>query len=261
MTEALRPHAIVLAGGPHEPALPDGIANKSFLEVAGKPLVAWVLEALRASPSIARIALVAPASAPASIRAGADEVIEERGDFLQNILAGLEAARDAEWALLCAADIPLLTPAAIAAFLDACAARGGDLFYGAVRKEAVLRAFPTAQKTFVNLVEGGFAGGSLTLTRPGNVAKIRPLVEQALDARKNPARLAKLVGAKYAMKFMMNCLGIADIETRMTELTGLVGRAVPLDRPEIALDVDIGKPGNLALVEAALHARAGADGG
>jgi molybdopterin-guanine dinucleotide biosynthesis protein A len=259
MTAAIRPHAIVLAGGEADPSLPLGVLNKSFLEVSGKPLAAWVLDALRAAPAIGRIVLVAPAAAPDAVVSRADEVVPDRGALLENVLAGLDAARDAEWALLCAADIPLLTPHAIGAFLDACAERGGDLFYGAVRKEAVLRAFPTAKKTFVQLVEGSFTGGSLILSRPENVAKIRPLVEQALDARKNPARLAQLVGAKYAMKFMMNRLSIADIETRMAELTGLRGRAVPLDLPEIALDVDAGKPENLALVEAALRGRAAAD--
>jgi hypothetical protein len=163
--------------------------------------------------------------------------------------AGLGAFPDAEWILLCGADLPLLTPAAVSSFLRAAREPNSDFVYGVVRREDLESRFPGARKTFVRVQEGAFTGGSLILVRPSGVVKIRPLIEQAIEARKNPARLASLFGAKYVMKYAMGRLSITDVEQRLHELTGLRGRAVICPHPEIALDVDIGKPENLALAE------------
>ena len=244
--------AAVLAGGDPEPGLPPGVPNKAFLPVAGKPLVYRVVEALRATPAVRRVVLVAPPEVPEVVARLCHQVIPDRKDLLANVEAALHALDGAAWVLACAADLPLLSARAVAGFLEACEAREADFYYGVVRQEDLQARFPGARKTFVRVREGAFTGGSLLLLKPWVLERVRPLLEQVVDARKNPARLATLFGAGTVVKYLTGRLSVADVERRVWELTGLRGAAVVCPDPEVALDVDVGKPENLKVAERAL---------
>ncbi len=244
--------AAVLAGGRPEPGLPPGVANKAFLTVLAKPLVQRVVEALRAAPPVRRLVLVAPPEVPEAVARLCHEVIQDREDLLANVEAALQALEGAAWVLACAADLPLLSSRAVVGFLEACAARDADFYYGIVRQEDLEARFPGARKTFVRVREGAFTGSSLLLLKPWVLERVRPLLEQVVDARKNPARLATLFGAGTVLKYLTGRLSVADAERRAWELTGLRGAAVVCPYPEAALDVDVDKPENLKVAERAL---------
>lgn len=245
--------AAVLAGGGSEPWLPRGVLNKAFLNVAGRPLVDRVVEAVRKTPQVRRVVLVAPAQLPQAVAGLCDAVVPDHGDLLANVQAALDALQGSDWVLLCAADLPLLSPRAVSNFLEACAAREADFYYGIVRREDLEARFPGARKTFVRVREGAFTGGSLVLLKPAGMDRVRPVVEQVVEARKNPARLASLLGPATVVRYMMGRLSVADVEQRVWELTGLRGVAVVCPDPEVALDLDAGKPENLELAERELR--------
>ncbi len=245
--------AAVLAGGEREPGLPPGVPNKAFLRVAGKPLVERVVDALRATPQVRRVVVVAPDPVPEHLARLCHRVLPDQGSLLANVEAAVAALPDASWVLACAADLPLLSPQAVAHFLEACAARPADFYYGIVRREDLEARFPGARKTFVRVREGSFTGSSLVLLRPDVLERVRPLVGHATEARKNPARLAALLGSAYVVKYLTGRLAVADVERRAFELTGLRGAAVVCPDPEVALDVDVGKPENVELAERLLQ--------
>jgi hypothetical protein len=64
--------------------------------------------------------------------------------------------------------------------------------------------------------------------------------------------LAQLFGWSTVMKFASGRLTIAEMETRAHEVLGIRGRAVIVESPELALDVDAGRPENLAVLRAAV---------
>ncbi len=250
----MRVDALVLAGGEREPGLPPDIPNKTFLPIAGKPVVQRVVEAVRASPEIRRLVLVAPTPVPGEVAATCDQVLAHRGGLLENVEAGLAVLADSQWVLACAADLPLLTPKAVSRFLARCAQRTADLYYGIVKREDVESRFPGVRKTFVRVREGSFTGSSLVLLRPAVLRQVRPLLEKAVEARKNPAQLAMLVGGRYVVKYLSGRLSIADVEERVRELTGVRGAAVVCEDPEVALDVDVGSADRWAWAERSLTA-------
>ncbi|MCS7235763.1 MAG: nucleotidyltransferase family protein [Armatimonadota bacterium] len=252
MTPKAAVDAAVLAGGGREGGLPEGVPNKAFLPVAGKPLVQRVLEAVRASQRVRRMVLVVPAAPPEEVTRLADWVLQDRGDLLANVEAATRALDQAEWVLACAADLPLLTGKAVDSFLQACESREADFYYGIVRREDLEARYPGARKTFVRVREGFFTGSSLVLFRPAVLERVRPLLQQAVEARKNPARLASLFGGGYVVKYLTGRLTVADVERRARELTGLRGAAVVCPDPEVALDVDADKPQNLQVAEQVL---------
>jgi GTP:adenosylcobinamide-phosphate guanylyltransferase len=249
------PPAIVLAGGGEDPRLAPGLPNKAFLELGGRPLVVRVLDALRACPEVDRIVVVGPAAALGALVGSAADVIPERDALMRNIDAATAHLGATGPVLIVASDLPLLSGDAVSAFLARCAP-GGDFYYPIVPQAALEQRFPGARKTFVTVTDGTFCGGSVLLFDARVIDQVRPLIEQIIAARKKPWVLAQLFGWATVLKFASGRLSIAEMETRAYEVAKIRGRAVIVDLPELALDVDADRPENLAILRDAL-ARAG----
>ncbi|TMI83564.1 MAG: hypothetical protein E6H03_03490 [Bacillati bacterium ANGP1] len=217
------PDALVLAGGRPDPALGEGIPNKAFLPLLGRPMVEFVLAALRQAATIRRIALVGPLPFPPAVAAAVDVAVGEGGTMLDNVAAGFDALGGAGPVLVAGADIPLVTPRAIDAFVRAAQSLDAEIVYGVVRREDVTREFPRARKTSVRLRDGTLTGGSLILMAPQAFARARPVIERAIRARKRPWEQRRAAG-----------------------LLGVRARALICAGPEICMDVDT--PAMLAVV-------------
>ena len=107
--------AIVVAGGTGV-RMGAGMP-KAFLPLAGRPMVAWALEALAASPGVDAIVLVAPpgmegdATAAVGLTADLHRVVAGGMTRSRSVLAGLDALPPgAERVLVHDAARPLLTP-------------------------------------------------------------------------------------------------------------------------------------------------------
>lgn len=240
------PDAVVLAGGRPDPALGEGVPNKAFVPLLGRPMVEFVLAALRQASSIRRIALVGPLPFPPAVAAYVDIAVAEGGTMLDNVAAGLSALGPQGPVLVVGADVPLLTPHAIDAFVGAAAPLDAEIVYGVVRREDVLREFPRARKTFVRLRDGTLAGGSLILLEPRAFTRARPAIERAIRARKRPWELARLFGFGTLVGLLAGTLRIPALERRAASLIGVRARALVCPTPEIGMDVDT--PEMLALV-------------
>jgi GTP:adenosylcobinamide-phosphate guanylyltransferase len=250
------PAAIVLAGGGPEPRLAPDLPNKAFLELGGRSLILRVLDALRDSSVIGRIVVVGPPAALVPVVGPDVEVVPEHDSMILNIEAGVARAAGQEQVLAVASDLPLLTGEMIRAFLDRCPP-GADFYYPIVPQSAIERHYPGARKTYVKVADGTFCGGSVLLFKAGVVSQVRPLVEQIVAARKKPWLLAQLFGWATVMKFASGRLSIAELEAKALEITGIRGRAVIVEDPGLALDVDAERPENLAVLRAALSGGTG----
>src|SRR5438105_487566 len=122
MGAALPVPAVLLAGGKTTPefAREAGTAERALADVNGRPMVRYVIEALKAAETVDRIILVAPPGFPE--QPGVDRHVASAAGLVGNIRAGLRECGDAQFALFATADIPFLTGAAIDDHLRACAA-------------------------------------------------------------------------------------------------------------------------------------------
>ena len=238
--------ALVLAGGRPDPDLGGGKLPKAFVSLGERSMVEYVLAALRATPRIDRIALVGPLPLPPAVAAGVDVAVPARGEMLDNLAAGLASLGSEAPVLALAADIPLLTAHAVGAFLDAASVLDVDIAYGIVPRDDMVQEFPGVRKTFVRLRDGVFTGGSLVWIRPQAFVRAHDAIARALQARKSPLALARLLGPGVILGLLAGSLGIADLEHRVAVLAGIRARAVICHHPEIGLDVD--HPETLAVV-------------
>ncbi|MGH2399719.1 MAG: nucleotidyltransferase family protein [bacterium] len=245
--------AIVLAGGGAEPGLDPSVPNKGFLDVGGRPLLAYVVQAVRAAPHVRRVAVVGP---PEAVRAAIGDavVVPDDGGIMDNVARAVEVLDARDPVLVAASDIPLLTGEVVEDFLAACAKDSADFHYAIVPQQAMEHRFPGVRKTFVRVTEGTYCGGNVMLFNPAVIDRVRPFVERVVAARKKPWLLAQLFGWSIVMKFASGRLSIEEMEAKVTEILGITARAVILPHPEVAMDVDVGKPENLELIRGALRA-------
>ena len=256
--------AVVLAGGPADPALTGAALPKAFAPIGSSTMVQRVIAALRGAAQIRRVAVVGPDPMPPAVAAAATLTVPSAGGVLDNLAAGLDALGDsragaAAPVLVAAADVPLLTAEAVAAFLREAQAASADAVYAIVPREVVARAAPGVRKTFVRLADGAFTGGGLVLLRPGAFARARPVIERAVRARKRPWELARLFGLGTLLGLATGRLRIAALERRAEAVAGLRARAVICRDAGVALDVDT--PEMLAYVRRRLEGAPGGAGG
>jgi len=252
--------AVVLAGGPvngPDPlAIQAGVTKKSLINIAGREMVRYVVEALSGSRRVGPIVMVGLSSQEVP---GLEKVaawVPDRGELLDNVLAGLrrlgEIAPSSKWALISSADIPLLSTEAVEHFLDSCLAHEADLYYSIVERTVMDSRFPGAGRSYVRLADGSFAGGDLYLVRR-TVNMDLGLIRSLLGARKDALRMARQLGPVFILKFLLRRLTVAEAEQRASRALRCRGKAIITPYAEIGMDVD--KPHQLEIVRAVLESQ------
>jgi GTP:adenosylcobinamide-phosphate guanylyltransferase len=238
--------AVVLAGGTDE-HLGTGAPYKGVIELLGRPMVDYVLEALRASGQIAHIAVVVPTAAGMGAWADrADKIVISDEGVVANLLAGVDSFGYERQVLALAADIPLLSGASIDSFLSDCGDASAECYYPLISREVAERAYPGVRRTYIHVREGVYTGGNLLLLDPRALEANRDLAERAFAARKSTPKLVRILGFRFLAKLLFRTLTMAELEAKVGEIIGGRVVTVPTTRAEIGLDVD--KPGDLALV-------------
>lgn len=241
-------NAVVLAGGGPDgvSALEPGSPNKAFVHVGGTPLVARVLGALRATPRIERIVVVAPAAMRGSAAlALADEVRDAGPRMLDSLAAGLAGAPPDEAVLIAPADLPALSVAAVDEFLDALALRDLDVAYAILERRLHEARYPQVPHTWARLRDGTYCGGGLIALRPRALVRLGTFLDALGAARKSPLRLATLFGWDVLARLVIGNLRVSDAERRATVLLGAPAGAIRCTHPEVAINVD--RPSDVAL--------------
>jgi GTP:adenosylcobinamide-phosphate guanylyltransferase len=248
--ETLIVDALVLAGGDGSVIDPQ-TPVKGMVRVAQKPMVQWVLEALRQTKYVRKIVVVLPPDQDiAPWQDLADRVICSVGQISDNIIEGVNALKDegTEGLILSVtSDIPSLTSQAVDDFIVETVKRKADISYPMVPEAAMMAAYPDTQRTFFKLREGRVTGGNAMILDSRHFDRLREIGQEVFEARKNPIRMANMVGARFAMKLATGRLSTEDLEERLGEILELRCAAIITDNASIGADVD--KPEDIAAVE------------
>ena len=242
-------NAFVLAAGEDHGRLAQmsGTRFRALIKVRGRPMVEHVLAALRQSQRVGRVAVVAPREVQECMQPGlADVTVTAGATLIENVMLGLEALGSDGHVLFAHADAPLVTSAAIDDFLDRAEPANPHLAWAIVPKEDVEKRFPHGRRTYAHLREGTFAGTNVVLVNAEFVIKHQRLVSQFYHHRKNPLRLAGMLGPGFVLRLVIGTATIAQLERRVGQVIGGEVRAVVSHYPELAFDVD--KPEDLETI-------------
>ncbi|MDK2820647.1 MAG: hypothetical protein PWP31_612 [Clostridia bacterium] len=220
--------AIILAGDKEERAL---------TPIGSKPMILWVLEALKACKSIRRIAVVGPSKLATILPR--DTLLMPPGETtVDSALNGAAAFPKKKWLLLVTADIPLLKPVAVQDFLVRCTKKQADFYYPIVSRERSEASYPGVKRTYVRLREGTFTGGNMALIKAEALVNCASKGQELVRLRKSPLALSHLIGLKFIIKFLTRQLTIEDVEENFSRLLGVKGVGVVTPYPEIGIDID-----------------------
>jgi GTP:adenosylcobinamide-phosphate guanylyltransferase len=244
--------ALVLAGsrGPADPvAAAAGVSHKAFAPLAGKPMIAHVLNALAAAPGIGRVAV--------SIEPGAPELpdgvvrLDAAASPARSVLAALET--EAAPLLVVTADHPLMTPAMLRDFLAAAEATGADVAAAVARREVVEAAGNPARRTYLKFRDDSFSGCNMFAIRTTNGAKAVSFWRRIEQNRKRPMAMAREIGLFALLGYATGRLSSAGAAKAIGRAAGCSAALVALDHPDAAHDVD--KPDDLAFAARRLGSR------
>ncbi len=241
--------AVVLAGGKADAvaALQPGRPNKAFLRIAGQALLERTVAGLRAAESIGSICIVAPDGCNDPAIAAGDTRVAAGTRIGASLASGLAERAPDEPVLVTASDLPLLTGAAVDAFVRAALARDADLAYSCVDKRVHDRDYKEVPHTWARMRDGVFCGGPMILIKPRALPRLLDLLERLAAARRAPIMLSAVFGWDVLARFAFGLLSIAAAEKRASRLLGAPAIAVPCSFPEIAINVD--RVSDVALAE------------
>jgi CTP:molybdopterin cytidylyltransferase MocA len=249
--------ALILAGsrGPHDPvAALGGVPHKALTPIAGRPMLAFVLDAVRGIPDIQRVFICIDAETDLRpvTNGTAFTRIPPGSSPAASVVAALETIDGDRSLLITTADHPLLTPQILRHFLDH-ASRDADLCVGLAEAETVTAAFPEGKRTFYRLAGKGFSGCNLFLARKPGAARVADYWRRMESHRKNPLRLVREIGFRALIRYALGLLSLEGAFQHVSKLTNTRIRPVILPFAEAATDVD--KPSDHALVEGILKRR------
>ncbi len=252
MTVDTKVDALVLGGGDGaviDPAAP----FKGVVRVAGKPMIEWVIDALRASDYINEIAVVVPTAENLGPWADkVDKLVVYNGNFIDNAIQGMTALNNGLHVFCATGDLPALTGAAIDDFIERSFESGADVTYPLVRKEDVLEQFPGSERTFVTVDRQQVTGGNCMLMAPGVVERNREIGQKLFDTRKSVAAMARVVGFVFVVRLATRRVRAVDVERKMEQLLGASCAAIWTPYASIGADID--KPVDVIVAERILFA-------
>jgi molybdopterin-guanine dinucleotide biosynthesis protein A len=249
--------AIVLAGsrpGPDPLLSGSGVSTKALLPIAGQAMLVHVVKALRASPEVGAITILAQNSAELAAAPGlaglADLHFADSGQGISSSLAAALPPGD-DPLLVTTADNVLLTPTMVAEFL-----RGGadsDVAVAMVERDTLLARYPESKRTWLKFRSGWWSGANMFRLRGRRVLPLLDFWGRIERDRKKGLKIVAAFGPWLLIGALLRLFTIQQGIARAGLRFGLRAKVVAMSEPEACIDAD--KPADIDLIEAIFAAR------
>lgn len=251
--------AIVLAGGIPQPDDPlytysNGDA-KALIDVAGKPMIQWVLDALGDSKQVRNVIVIGLSPKSGVTCKKPVHFLSNQGRMLANVVAGvnkaLELDRKTQYVLVVSSDIPALKPEMVDWLVDVCMETKDDLYYGICPREVMETRFPDSRRTYTKLKDIELCGADINITHVRMATEHLDLWEALIGTRKSPLRQAGIIGLGTLFQVVTRSIAMQDLVEKVSKRIGIQGRVIVWQHAEPCMDVD--KPHQLELLRADLE--------
>lgn len=248
---------IVLAGsrpGPDPLLSGTGVATKALLPIAGEAMLVHVVKALRASPEVGAITILAQGSAELAAEPGlaglADLHFVDSGQGISSSLAAALPPGD-DPLFVTTADNVLLTPAMVAEFLNG--AESSDVAVAMVERDVLLARYPESKRTWLKFRGGWWSGANLFWLRGRRVLPLLDFWGRIERDRKKGLKIVAAFGPWLLIGALLRLFTIQQGIARAGLRFGLKAKVVSMSEPEACIDAD--KPADIELIEAIFAAR------
>ena len=250
--------AIVTAGGipqPQDPLYSYSHGNsKALIDVAGKPMIQWVLDALGDAKHVDNVIVMGLSPKSGVTCKKPLHFLSNQGRMLANIVTGvnksLELDADNEYVLIVSSDIPTLKPEMVDWLVDTCMQTDDDLYYGVCKREVMEKRFPDSKRTYTKLKDVEVCGSDISVSHVSMATEHLDMWESLIGTRKSPLKQASMIGLDTFFQVFTRSITLEDLATKISKRIGIQGRAIIWPHAEPCMDVD--KPHQLELLRADL---------
>lgn len=255
--------AIVTAGGipqPGEPLYPMTQGKcKALLEIAGKPMIQWVIDALEGSSKIEHIVIIGlPEDASVTgkkIRAS----LPNQEDMLANIRQGVQAVLTidpgAHHVVVASSDIPGLTAEMVDWLVETTMQTDEDVYYTVIERNVMEARYPESRRSYTRLKDVEVCGGDINVIRTMTVTANDAMWKRIIASRKNVFKQAALIGYDTLFLLLLRQITLEQAVKTVASRMKITGRAVLSPYAEMGMDID--KPHQFEMVERDLQSKYG----
>jgi len=240
---------ILLAGGkcPKDLAERVGVDAKALIPLGGKLLYRYALDAVLEMPVEKRIIVYTGGEQAISRDAGSIgvRVLDEPGTIVDALFTavrifaeGSEESSHEPDLLIVSSDIPFVTSRILMDVLVGARELNADAVWPITEKSFVEAKFPGSKRTYVKTMQGTFTGGNVFLLKRQVLLEKLKLIDQLFRARKNPVRMASIMGFGVVSQVITGRISIPKMESLVSKRLGVTIRALQTPHAEVAVDLD-----------------------
>ncbi len=222
-----------------------------MLEIAGKPMIQWVLDALSDSKHVNQGVVVGLEKESGVTCTKPLDFIPNQGSMLSNIMAGghriLTLNPGAKMLLSVSSDIPTITGAIVDWMAEEVMDGEYDVYYNYILRDAMESRFPGSKRTFTKFKGAEVCGGDLNAFQTHLLTADGAVWQELINARKNILKQAGIIGLDLLVKLFLRQLTIDEAAVKASKRLELKAIAVNCPYPEIGMDVD--KPYQFELLQ------------
>lgn len=246
--------AIIIAGGipqPQDPLYSYSNGNsKALIDVAGKPMIQWALDALGNAKQVDNVIIVGLSPKSDLSCRKPHYYVSNQGRMLANIVAGvnksLELNKKTQHVLIVSSDIPAVKAEHVDWLVETSMQTNDDLYYGVCPREVMETRFPDSKRTYTHLKDMDVCGADMNVTHVRMATEHLDMWESLIGSRKSPLQQAGIIGFGTLFALLTRRLTLEDALARVCDRIGIKGRAIIWQHAEPCMDVD--KPHQLELL-------------
>ncbi|GAB4452020.1 MAG: NTP transferase domain-containing protein [Anaerolineales bacterium] len=246
--------ALILAGGIPQPDDPlyaySNGDSKALIDVAGKPMVQWVLDALGDARHVDNVIVIGLSPKSGVTCKKPLHFVSNQGRMLANIVAGvnkaLELNKKTKYVLVASSDIPALKPEMVDWLVETAMQTKDDLYYGVCTREVMEARFPGSNRTYTRLKDVELCGADINITHVRMATEHLDLWESLIGTRKSPLRQAAQIGWGTLFRVFTRSITLDELVDVVCKRIGIKGRAIVWEHAEACMDVD--KPHQLEIL-------------
>ena len=246
--------AIVTAGGipqARDPLYAYSNGNsKALIDVAGKPMVQWVLDALSDSKKVENVIVIGLTAKSGLTCKKPLHYVSNQGRMLANIVTGvkksIELNKKSEYVLIVSSDIPAIKGEMVDWLVKTAMETQDEIYYGVCPQEVMESRYPTSNRTYTKLKDMQVCCADMNIIHVNQVTEHLETWEALIGNRKSPLASAAVIGWDTLFQLFTRQLTLQGMVERASQRIGIKGRAILWDHAEPGMDVD--KPHQLEIM-------------
>jgi hypothetical protein len=215
---------------------------KALLDVAGKPMIQWVLDAVSEAKSVGQVIVVGLDESASLSCEKKLTILPNQNSMVGNIRAGvnhiLEFDPSVEKVMTSSSDIPLVTGEIFDWFIEQALVTRHQFYIGMVTRQNMEARFPGAKRRSDRIKNLELRGGDISIVEPEIILQTGGVADRLSKARGNVFRQLAFVGFDTLFFLMLRLFDLESFVRYLGKKHGLVWAPIICPYPEIAMDID-----------------------